>query len=146
MKQVLSHALNLCQARFESHGVELIQPYCNDEIRVPCRGTHIPIALFQLLLNAFEAVTESQEKWVRIDVTELKNKIEVAVIDSGHGVPQEIRHRIMEPFFTTKVVGKGMGLGLSIASQIVSDHGGALVLDLSSEKTRFVFQLPKVSD
>jgi len=65
-----------------------------------------------------------------------------AVIDSGPGVPPELRARIMEPFFTTKPVGKGTGLGLSLSKAIVEDHGGELKLGDSANHTCFSFTLP----
>jgi two-component system, NtrC family, sensor kinase len=52
----------------------------------------------------------------------------LSVADTGHGIPAELRERVLEPFFTTKPVGQGTGLGLSIAHSIVHKHGGRLVL------------------
>ena len=65
-----------------------------------------------------------------------------AVLDSGPGVPPELRARIMEPFFTTKPVSKGTGLGLSLSRAIVEDHGGELKLSESENHTCFSFPLP----
>src|SRR5208283_3686197 len=65
-----------------------------------------------------------------------------AVLDSGPGVPPELRTRIMEPFFTTKPVGKGTGLGLSLSKAIVENHGGELKLSETQNHTCFSFSLP----
>ena len=65
-----------------------------------------------------------------------------AVLDSGPGVPPELRARIMEPFFTTKPVGKGTGLGLSLSKAMVEQHGGELKLNESSQHTTFSFSIP----
>ena len=69
-----------------------------------------------------------------------------AVIDSGPGVPPELRARIMEPFFTTKPVGKGTGLGLSLSKVIVEDHGGELKLSETANHTCFSFSLPLLKE
>jgi two-component system, NtrC family, sensor kinase len=55
--------------------------------------------------------------------------IEFAVRDSGRGIPADARPHVFDPFFTTKPVGQGTGLGLSLARQIVLDHGGRIELD-----------------
>jgi two-component system, NtrC family, sensor kinase len=52
----------------------------------------------------------------------------IAVSDTGQGIPDELRERVVEPFFTTKPVGQGTGLGLSITYSIARKHGGVLEL------------------
>jgi signal transduction histidine kinase len=54
---------------------------------------------------------------------------EVTVWDNGAGIPREIIHKIYDPFFTSKDVGKGMGLGLSITHQILNRHGAHIEVD-----------------
>jgi len=65
------------------------------------------------------------------------------VSDSGAAIPPELREKIMEPFFTTKEVGKGTGLGLPIAKGIAEAHGGRLYLDGEAPATTFVIELPR---
>jgi signal transduction histidine kinase len=65
------------------------------------------------------------------------------VTDSGGGIPENIRDKVGQPFFTTKQVAHGTGLGLSISKGIVEAHGGHLNLDVECEHTRFVVTLPK---
>ena len=65
------------------------------------------------------------------------------VVDCGRGIPKEIAHKILQPFFTTKDVGSGTGIGLSISNGIVEGHGGRLYLDESSPNTAFIVELPK---
>src|SRR5216684_4371383 len=69
-----------------------------------------------------------------------------AVIDSGNGVPPELKARIMEPFFTTKPVGKGTGLGLSLSKAIVVEHGGELKVSEVENHTCFSFFLPLIKE
>ena len=69
--------------------------------------------------------------------------IEVAIEDSGPGVPLALRTRIFDPFFTTKPAGQGTGLGLSISAQIAARHGGTLTVEEGrGGGAKFVLRLP----
>jgi signal transduction histidine kinase len=68
--------------------------------------------------------------------------VEFSVTDSGPGIPPELRTKVMEPFFTTKEVGKGMGLGLSLSRKIIEEHGGTLELTDEAGHPCFSFCLP----
>ncbi|MBR2649963.1 MAG: HAMP domain-containing histidine kinase [Sediminibacterium sp.] len=72
------------------------------------------------------------------------NKIEITVSDNGTGIPNEIKEKIFQPFFTTKPTGQGTGLGLSLAYDIVTKgHGGELKVESKErEGTTFSVQLP----
>ncbi|MBK7889468.1 MAG: hypothetical protein IPJ84_01045 [Bdellovibrionales bacterium] len=64
------------------------------------------------------------------------------MVDSGK-ISDDIVPKLMEPFFTTKKVGEGKGLGLSVSRSVAEYHRGALYLDRLSARTRFVLELPK---
>ena len=72
-----------------------------------------------------------------------RDQVFVDIRDTGHGVPPEIRDRIYEPFFTTKAVGQGTGLGLDITWRIVvNKHHGDIELESVPGDTRFRVRLP----
>ena len=83
--------------------------------------------LLNLINNAFQAVNGFGEKPMVI-VTTLKrdNIVEIKVADNGPGIPDAIRDKIFQPFFTTKPTGQGTGLGLSLSYDIVNAHGGSI--------------------
>jgi two-component system, NtrC family, sensor kinase len=70
--------------------------------------------------------------------------VEIAVADTGKGIPPEVRTRIFDPFFTTKEVGKGTGQGLAIARTVIVDkHGGTLHFETEVDRgTTFYIRLP----
>lgn len=87
--------------------------------------------LINLLGNAAAAVRDATQTQPRIDVTatERGNRLVVSVRDNGRGIPPENLDRVFEPFFTTREVGAGLGLGLSVSYGIVQRHGGTLTVD-----------------
>jgi two-component system NtrC family sensor kinase len=69
--------------------------------------------------------------------------VEIAIIDTGCGIPQENLQRIFDPFFTSKGTGKGTGLGLSVSHGIVSAHGGTIKVEsMLGEGSTFHVYLP----
>ena len=66
----------------------------------------------------------------------------ITVVDDGRGIPDEIMHRIYDPFFTTKQPGQGPGLGLDIARRIIRDHHGDIEAESKPGRTEFRISLP----
>jgi C4-dicarboxylate-specific signal transduction histidine kinase len=101
--------------------------------------------LLNLLQNAFDAVIDQPaDRWVRLEVTVRDPSLVFSVIDGGPGIPPNVKARIMEPFFTTKEAGKGVGLGLSLSAAIAEEHGGKLELTEADGHTCFSLSLPMV--
>ena len=143
LANIVAQTLEICGAEFKANGVELLLPGAIPELDVPCRKAQIAQALLNLLQNAFDAVVgEKGERWVRLEVQPGRESVVISVIDSGPGIPSEIRSRVMEPFFTTKPVGKGVGLGLSLSRAIAEDHGGSLEYSEEKGHTRLSLVLP----
>jgi two-component system, NtrC family, sensor kinase len=101
-----------------------------------------------LINNAFFATAErsrsaSEETYtptVTVATKKLGSTIEIRVTDNGTGIPQHIKEKIFQPFFTTKPTGQGTGLGLSLAYDIVTKgHSGKLVVESEEGKgTTFI--------
>jgi PAS domain S-box-containing protein len=140
----LNDALALCRERFKKHGITLVVVPSG-----PANYMGRPVQLSQvfmnLLNNSFDAVVNESKKWVNVSVSLSAGSIRIEFSDSGQPIDKIIRDKIMQPFFTTKEVGKGIGLGLSISRQIISSHGGSLYLDDSRPSTTFVIELPQLS-
>ncbi|MDX2023678.1 MAG: ATP-binding protein [Deltaproteobacteria bacterium] len=144
VKSMIEDALVLCQTRFKNRDVLLEVGDVSDDVSAHCRPVQITQVILNLLSNAFDAVVEANgERWVKVSVEQRDAHIEIAVTDSGLGIPRDLQQKIMQPFFTTKEVGKGTGLGLSISKGIAESHRGSLELDTMSPHTRFVLRLPK---
>ncbi len=143
VSKILVETVALCRARFAHHGIELRVSGLESDVEFQCRPVQVEQVLINLLNNSFDALGTASERWVEVSFRECSDGIEFSVTDSGSGISPEIADKILQPFFTTKSVGRGTGLGLSISSGIARAHHGELFLDRTSPWTRFVLLLPK---
>jgi len=143
LEVVVEDTLIFCQERFANHNVNLDVEKA-PEVKLLARPTQISQVLLNLLNNSFDAIEERAEKWIRVrfEINSNKKILIIKVTDSGDGIPNEIVHKMMNPFFTTKDIGKGTGLGLSISKGIIEEHGGHLIYNAQSKNTEFVVELP----
>jgi signal transduction histidine kinase len=140
---LVMESVEIAMARYWAKGIELNIDPVSADLFIECRSTQILQVIVNLLNNAYDAVSESANRWVYLEVNDLGREIEIAVNDSGEGVPKHIRQEIMAPFYTTKPRGKGTGLGLAISHRIAESHNGRLFLNDTSVQTRFSLRLPK---
>ncbi|MBD1945191.1 HAMP domain-containing protein [Coleofasciculus sp. FACHB-712] len=123
---------------------------------VECYPGQLNQVLMNIVVNAIDALEETkanctyQEKKDHPDQITISTSVidsqwvQIAIADNGVGIPKDIQQRIFNPFFTTKPVGKGTGMGMSISYQIVTEkHGGKLeCFSTPGEGTEFVIQIP----
>jgi len=98
-----------------------------------------------LLLNAEQAIHDTKAAGRIVLRARLRGDgraILAQVVDDGPGIPAEALPRVFEPFYTTKIVGMGTGLGLSVSYGIVQEHGGRLTVDSRPGETTFTLELP----
>ncbi|MFN9065707.1 MAG: sensor histidine kinase, partial [Bdellovibrionales bacterium] len=145
MKDVVESTLSFCESRFSSRGIE-VQVNVGAELEFHGRGTEISQVLLNALNNSFDAIENSPEKWIKLVAQKVADKIIIKIQDSGPGIPQALRDKVMIPFFTTKEVGKGTGLGLSLSRGLVETHGGRMYFDFSSSCTELVIELPVIQN
>jgi signal transduction histidine kinase len=130
-------------AAFESH-------FDEDAGMVSLVPQEMGRVLLNLINNAFYAVAEKSKATgtgyqpkVAVGTTRIDGKVEVTVADNGNGIPEALRDKIFQPFFTTKPTGQGTGLGLSLSYDIVKAHGGELRVNTrEGEGTDFIILLP----
>lgn len=139
--QLISMVLDLCNERFKKNGIKIDVSIEKDPI-IYCRKIELSQVLLNLLFNSFDAMDGKQEKWVKITAQENNHCVEISIIDSGPGLTPEVAEKVFTPFFTTKKVGLGTGIGLSISQRIVLNHGGEIFYDPNFANTRFVIRLP----
>ncbi|MEP7262233.1 MAG: ATP-binding protein, partial [Usitatibacter sp.] len=110
---------------------------------ITCSPSQVNQVLLNLVNNAVQAIDKPRGQIRIVTRREGDDFIAIEVSDNGRGIAVDVLPKIFDPFFTTKEVGKGTGLGLTIAYKIASQHGGRI--DVRSELgigTTFTVLLP----
>jgi signal transduction histidine kinase len=142
------------RARDKNFNVELDTRYDATLGKVSVIQQEVGRVILNLVNNAFYAVTDKKktaaggyEPKVTVSTLADNTGVEITVMDNGNGVPESIKDKIMQPFFTTKPTGEGTGLGLSLSYDIIKSHGGEIRLETpETGGSRFVVRLPLNSE
>lgn len=135
----LEMSLNLLRNQYKNR-IEIHKEY-GDIPKIRGYSGKLNQVFMNLLSNAFHAVREKGDVWIR--TRRNGAAVEVEIEDNGVGIPKEHMKRIFEPFFTTKPVGQGTGLGLSISYGIIEQHQGRIeVSSVPLKGSSFVVTLP----
>lgn len=143
ISKVIEQTLSLCEQRFRNQGIDLRVEKIDPQLKIKSRPTQISQIILNLLNNAYDAVSQSQNPWIEIDVSSKEKIIQISIQNGGPQIPPNIQERMFEPFYTTKPTGQGTGLGLSISYGLANANHGQLYFDKSSKNTRFILELPE---
>ena len=125
--------------------VEVVTALASGLPQVFADAHQIQQVLLNLVINAEQAMVSSHGRGAMVIRTwhdEERDAVALEVSDDGPGVPEEAKTKIFDPFFTTKEVGKGTGLGLTVAYAIVQEHGGRIRVGAPPRGAAFVVELP----
>lgn len=142
MAPFLSAILENQKILAQESGVKLLNLNFKGELELSIHPQLIEQVIINLITNAIYAVKDLPEKWVEVGGHVDKELFIITVTDSGDGIPSDVLENIMDPFFTTKPVGVGTGLGLSFSLGIMEKHNGKLLYNKNSKNTQFILQLP----
>ena len=153
---MVEEALNLAYhgARAEKPGfnVTIVRELDPDGGSADLYPQEITRVLLNLISNGFYATTKRRqagsepgyEPTLTASTRNLGESVEIAIKDNGAGIPDNVKEKMFNPFFTTKPAGEGTGLGLSLSHDIVvKQHGGAIDVESEPGLTTFIIRLPR---
>lgn len=139
--EVVKETLLYCQDRITRAGIDL-RIEIPENISFIGKKVQISQIILNLLNNAVDAIENLKDPWIKISAGKNGKSAELRIQDSGTGISEEIEVKIMQPFFTTKDIGKGTGLGLSISLALATQNSGTLTLDRKTSASCFLLTLP----
>lgn len=144
LNTVVRDALRVLHNQYKYQDLEISENYCRDLPDIQGNFSNLGQVALNIIKNAIQAVPRKKGKIVlatRVDPAEKQVVFECR--DNGPGIAQDMRQDIFKPFFTTKPVGKGTGLGLYICHEIISRHGGSITLENTADQGGcFLVRLP----
>lgn len=155
LRSVMTESIDLLRATIPTT-VEIKSNIYDGHERVLGNYTQIQQVVMNLCTNAFQALVDKTGK-IKIDLTKIhldqlfheKNPgfkvgdyLLLTVSDNGKGIPKDVLTRIFDPFYTTKKIGEGTGLGLSVVHGVVNSHKGHIHVESTKSGTTFKVYLP----
>jgi PAS domain S-box-containing protein len=131
ISEVIAAALDITGYALKTSGIEVTLDLAEDVPPVLADADQLHQVFMNLIINAQQAL-QDQSRRRKLTLTSRfdarANAIRIAVADNGAGIPEAVRNRIFEPYFTTKPLGTGTGVGLAVCLGIVEAHGGTLAI------------------
>jgi len=146
LKEIIDESFMLCRSLLTDNNIsyEVVYPEAeNLELSIQCNPTQIMQVIVSCIRNAKDAISNLDDKWIKVEVQITDKGPIIQIIDSGKGISKYVQKKLFNPFFTTKEIGKGTGLGLSVSYGIIKNHHGNLYYKRKHKNTSFVIELPK---
>jgi two-component system NtrC family sensor kinase len=143
INQVLDATLKLFEGQFLFQNIQVVREYNTQLPVVEADQSQLQQVFMNIILNAADAMNGTGRLVLATRESDTAGFVDIAISDTGSGIPPENLDRIFDPFFTTKGVGHGTGLGLSVSYGIVQNHGGDITASSTPGKgTTFTVSLP----
>ncbi len=141
LEAIMIDILDVLQERFDKHHIEVTKTVSPQLPMVLADPDQMNQVFLNLILNACQAMPERGTLSLGLHPT--GSMVELTIQDTGCGIPQEQQSKIFDPFFSTKAVGEGTGLGLTVVHGILQEHQGAIrVSSVPGQGTTFIVSLP----
>lgn len=143
MNRVVDDALRVLHNRYKNWPLEIIKEYDNALPPIEGNFANLGQVMINVILNALQALPEGKGKITLTTQNHSKDAVVIECRDTGIGIPETYLKDIFKPFFTTKTVGRGTGLGLYLSHEIVRRHNGEIrVASEEGRGTMVVIELP----
>ena len=141
LNRLIEHSLTLMKDQSAFFNIKVIKNFDNNCPHINADADQLEQVFMNIILNAAEAMPEGGSLTIR--TAKKDGYVEVRFADTGYGIRQKDISKIFDPFYSTKEVGKGIGLGLSVSYGIIERHNGSIEVTSSLRKgTIFILKFP----
>jgi len=143
INELLDKCIQLSQHKLMLQNVQIKTDLDPDTPRILGDFNQIQQCVINLIFNAIDAMSDGGTLTIISSFDSDKEMVEIKIADTGQGIADEDLHQIFDPFYSTKIEGKGLGLGLSVVYGIIDRHKGTITVDSEPGKgTVFIISIP----
>ena len=143
INDAVDRSLAIVEGQTIFQNITLDKTYSSDLPKIVADESQLQQVFMNIIINAAEAMDGKGKLSLRTSMNTDRTHIEIKISDTGHGIKEEDKKRLFEPFFSTKEVGKGTGLGLAISYSIIQKHQGTIEVESQEGKgSAFTIKLP----
>ena len=139
---LIGQSINLYQDKLKERKVDINLGDLQSSIWVKINPLKLDLVLTNIIQNAIDAMENCEQPFISVALESLDGKALVIIEDKGDGINSRVMGQLFDPYFTTKEIGKGLGLGLSICHEIIQEYGGSIVAENLPHGARFTITLP----
>jgi signal transduction histidine kinase len=139
--QLLSRVADVARPKLDAARIALSLDVADDLPPLTADAEELELAILNLVTNSLDAMPDGGS--LHLEAGRVRDRVRIAVRDTGRGIPPDLLPRIFDPWVTTKAAGRGTGLGLSITRDAITRHGGTIAAEsVPGEGTTFIIELP----
>lgn len=138
----INNTLVMLNHKLKRANIEVIKNYEQDLVKPCIYVSEMNQVWTNLIDNAIDALENAAERKLEIETRQDGSLIKITITDSGPGIPESVIDNIFDPFYTTKSIGKGTGLGLDVVQQVISQHNGSINVESTPGRTAFKICIP----
>lgn len=146
VRKLINDGIEMLSYQFKKRNIVIHKKIDADIAQIWGDGAQLDQVFMNILLNAQQALAVCEgERIIRIQASSIaaSDDVGITITDNGPGIPEQLQHKVFQPFFTTKPEGRGTGLGLSLCKSVVEAHGGSITIESSTTSgTKVFIRLP----
>lgn len=146
LASLIKQSLTLYKDSLREKNIEIKLLDMSQEVRVRVNPLKLDLVITNIIQNAIDAMEQCEKPSISVGLTVAENQALITIEDIGGGIDSRVMGRLFNPYFTTKEIGKGLGLGLSICHEIMQEYGGSIDAVNTEQGARFNIRLPLHQD
>ena len=139
---LIEQSLLLYKDKLKERQVAISLNNLDPSVFVKVNPLKLDIVIVNIIQNAIDAMATSENPSISVAMETNNDQAIISIEDQGGGINSRVMGQLFDPYFTTKEIGKGLGLGLSICHEIIREYKGQIVAQNTQQGARFIISLP----